>query len=78
MPPNQTSGGCCNGLRANGDALEVEPRAVVVDRLLRPESADQRKCLVEPLRPVAALDAEGLLLLGIGYAEAECGQRPTA
>ena len=70
MPPSHSSSGCCTGFGRTRDALVVEPRAVVVDCVLGPEAAQQRQRLVEDLGPVAPLDAERLLLVGVGDARA--------
>src|SRR5262249_9723522 len=66
------------GLRPDREAPVVEPRAVVVDRVLHPESPDQRERLVEPVRPLTSLDAERLLFPRVRDAEAESGECPTA
>ena len=66
------------GVGPNGHALVVEALAVVVDRIFRPQPANQGKGFVEPLRPVVAFDTERLLLARIGHAESECRQRATA
>src|SRR5690606_2731190 len=58
--------------------LVPEERALVVDGVLGPDPPEQREGLVEALRPLGALDAEGLLLGGIDLAEPEGRQEAAA
>src|SRR5439155_6261253 len=52
----------------------METRAVVVDGVLRPEPAEERKYLVEPGRALLAGDTEGRLLVGCDDAEPKGGK----
>ena len=65
-------------LRAHLQALVVEALAVVVDDVVEPARPHHGERLVEPARPLAALDAERLVLAGVGDAEPERRQQPPA
>ena len=56
----------------------MEQRSVVIDRVLGPQAPHERQRLVEPRRPLPALDAERLLLVCVRDAETESRQQPPA